>query len=30
MELGARIGMTIIGALIFLALYNDVLRLLNG
>jgi regulator of sigma E protease len=30
MELGARIGMAIIGALIFLALYNDVLRLLNG
>ncbi len=29
MELGARIGMAIIGALIFLALYNDVLRLLN-
>jgi regulator of sigma E protease len=30
MELGARVGMAIIGALIFLALYNDVLRLLNG
>jgi regulator of sigma E protease len=30
MELGARIGMAVIGALIFLALYNDVLRLLNG
>jgi regulator of sigma E protease len=30
MELGARIGMAIIGTLIFLALYNDVLRLLNG
>ncbi len=30
MELGARIGMAIVGALIFLALYNDVLRLLNG
>lgn len=29
MELGARIGMVIIGALIFLALYNDMLRLLN-
>jgi RIP metalloprotease RseP len=29
MELGARVGMAIIGALIFLALYNDVLRLLN-
>ena len=30
MELGARIGMAVIGALIFLALYNDVLRLMNG
>ena len=30
MELGARIGMVIIGALIILALYNDLLRLLNG
>lgn len=30
MELGARFGMAVIGALIFLALYNDVLRLLNG
>ncbi|MEW6132366.1 MAG: RIP metalloprotease RseP [Pseudomonadota bacterium] len=30
MELGARIGMAVIGALMFLALYNDVLRLLNG
>lgn len=29
MELGARIGMAVIGAMIFLALYNDVLRLLN-
>lgn len=29
MELGARIGMVIIGAMIFLALYNDVLRLLE-
>lgn len=29
MELGARIGMAIIGAMIFLALYNDMLRLLN-
>ncbi len=29
MELGARIGMAIIGAMIFLALYNDVLRLLE-
>ncbi len=29
MELGARIGMVIIGAMIFLALYNDMLRLLN-
>ncbi len=30
MEMGARFGMAIIGTLIFLALYNDVLRLLNG
>jgi regulator of sigma E protease len=30
LELGARVGMAVIGALIFLALYNDVLRLLNG
>ncbi len=29
MELGARVGIAVIGALIFLALYNDVLRLLN-
>lgn len=29
MELGARIGMAIIGAMIFLALYNDMLRLLE-
>lgn len=30
MELGARTGMAVIGALIFIALYNDMLRLLNG
>lgn len=29
MEMSARVGMAIIGALIFLALYNDMLRLLN-
>ena len=30
MELGARIGMVCIGLMIVLALYNDMLRLLNG
>jgi len=30
MEVGARVGMAIIGVMIVLALYSDVLRLLNG
>lgn len=30
MELGARAGMAVIGTLILIALYNDLLRLLNG
>jgi regulator of sigma E protease len=30
MEMGAKVGMAVIGALILMALYSDMLRLLNG